>query len=148
VTILAVLSGRLSSPVLRLESEPAMPESDVIAYLLFGRPASELGESSQSGVDHAAIAMAAGMAAAEFQRMFGEELPFDTLDIRPERTGGGQIGVGKYLRRDVFVRYGHSVGDDANDEVQVEWRINDHWSVQNTLGRRTSGVDVVFGIDY
>jgi translocation and assembly module TamB len=148
VTILAVLSGRLSAPVMRLESEPAMPESDVIAYLLFGRPASELGESDQSGVDHAAIAMAAGMAAGELQRMFGEDLPFDTLDVRPERTGGGQIGFGKYLSRDVFVRYGHTVGEESDDEIQIEWRINDRWSVQNTVGRRTSGADIVFGIDY
>jgi autotransporter translocation and assembly factor TamB len=120
----------------------------VISYLVFGRPASELGGSEQKGVDHAAAAMAAGMAAAELQRALGDALPFDTLDINYDQSGAGEVGVGKYIHRDVFVRYGHSLGDEADDEIQIEWRLDEHWSLQNTVSRRDSGGDVVFTIEY
>ncbi len=148
VTILALLTGRLSAPVLRLESEPAMSQQDVISYLVFGRPASELGSAEQSGVDRAAFAMAAGMAASELQRVLGDQLPFDTLDVRYAQGGAGVVGFGKYVNRDVFVRYGRSLGGETDDEFQVEWRLDERWSVQSTVSRRNSGGDVVFTIEY
>jgi autotransporter translocation and assembly factor TamB len=150
VTVVAHLSGRVSSPELKLTSEPAMSESDVISYLVFGRPASELGASEQQGVDQTALSLVAGMAASELREVLGEELPFDTLDIRLEEGGrAGELGVGKYVTRDVFVRYGHRLGEEATNQVQLEWRLDENWSVQSNISDRgDAGADLIFNIDY
>lgn len=149
VTVLALIGGRASNPVIRLGSEPSLPDADVLAYLLFGRPAAELGAGSSQGLQSAAAQAASGLAASQLSQVLQEVLPVDTLDVRIQEGGASQLGVGKYLGERVFVRYGKTLGSDPEDEVSVELRLSDQWSLESEItSSGSAGADLVWSFDY
>lgn len=150
VIVVAYLTGRASAPTLRLESEPPLPQDDVVAYLLFGRPADQLGGSEQGGVNAAAAGLAAGLALAELREIMGDQFPVDTVDLTiGEGDQPSRFEVGKYVGRDLFVRYGQSFGPEPQAEVGLSYRLNENWSVESTTGSEaTAGADVFWSIEW
>jgi translocation and assembly module TamB len=151
ITIVIVLSGRASDPIVTLSSEPTMSEDDVLSYLFFGRSTSQLGSKQPTGnLDRAATALAAGIALQEASRLVEDALPVDTIDVRIEEDGSsGDVGVGKYLTNDLFVRYERGFGTTATDGVRIEMRLNDQWSVETEASSdESAGADLVWSFDY
>jgi autotransporter translocation and assembly factor TamB len=149
VTILAFVTGRVSDPILRLESEPALEEDDVLSYLFLGRPASEAGEGTGS-LDAAAAGLAAGIAVKQLAGLLGESLPIDTLDVRIGEQGiPEEVRVGAYVTPNVFMRYGRTFGSSPVDEVGIELRISDQWSIESEMGSDASaGADLIWSLDF
>jgi autotransporter translocation and assembly factor TamB len=149
VDVLAHLTGHLSNPTLHLSSEPEYEESDVLALLLVGRPADELGERT-GNFDAAATKLAAGIAANELSTMLRDYTPLDTLDVQIGEGGvPEEIGVGKYVWQDVFVRYGRTFGVDSKDKIGIEYRINENWSIESEmLTDQSAGADLVWSLDF
>ncbi|MGH7900098.1 MAG: translocation/assembly module TamB domain-containing protein, partial [Thermodesulfobacteriota bacterium] len=50
VNVIVNISGRVKQPELKLTSEPPMPETDIISYLLFGTPSSQIGAGQRRSV--------------------------------------------------------------------------------------------------
>lgn len=150
IVIVAHVTGRVSDPILRLESEPALPEEEIVSYLFFGRPTDQLGAGEQGSVSTAAAGIAAGMALDELREIFGHQLPVDTIDVRlNEGDEPSRVEVGKYVTKDVFLRYGHTFGSESVEEVGVSYRIDEHWRVESTTSSNaTAGADVYWTIDY
>ncbi len=150
IVVVAYVTGRASEPILRLESEPELPEDEVVSYLFFGRPSSQLGASEQGSVSLAAAGLAAGMALDELRDVFGHDLPIDTIDVRiQEGDEPSRVEVGKYVAKDVFVRYGHTFGSEPVDEVGVSYRINENWRLESTTSSdAAAGADLYWTIDY
>jgi len=150
VTIVAYVTGRVSAPVLRLESEPPLPEPDVVSYLFFGRPADQLGASEQGSTEMAAAGLAAGIALDELRDVLGADLPVDTIDLKIEEGDErSRVEVGKYVTRDIFVRYGQTFGSETEEEIGVSYRIGEHWRLESTTtSGATAGADVFWTIDY
>lgn len=151
ITIVIVLSGRASDPIVTLSSEPTMSEDDVLSYLFFGRSTSKLGSKQPTGsLDRAATALAAGIALQEASRLVEDALPVDTIDVRIEEDGSsGDVGVGKYLTNDLFVRYERGFGTTATDGVRIEMRLSDQWSVETEASSdESAGADLVWSFDY
>lgn len=150
VRIVAYVTGRVSEPVLRLDSEPPMSEDEVASYLFFGRPPNQLGAGEQGDVSLAAAGLAAGMALDELRDVFGHDLPIDTVEIRIEEGDEpSRVEVGKYIARDVFVRFGQSFGSETFQEVGVSYRLGEHWLIESTTSSNaTAGADLYWTIDW
>jgi autotransporter translocation and assembly factor TamB len=150
VTVLLFLTGRASAPILRIGSEPAMSESDALAYLFLGRPADQLQSSQRSGVESAAVALAAGVASAQVGELLAGSLPIDTLDVSMDENGSlSEVKVGKYVTDRIFIRYGRTLGPEPEDEVRMEYRINPNWSVGSDVSTNdNAGADVIWSFDY
>lgn len=149
VTILAFVTGRVSDPNLRLDSEPSLEEDDVLSYLFLGRPAGEAGEGTGS-LDAAAAGLAAGIAVKEIAGLLGESLPIDTLDVRIGEQGiPEEVRVGAYVTPNVFMQYGRTFDSDPVDEVGIELRLSDQWSIESEMGSDASaGADLIWSIDF
>lgn len=150
VTVLIFLSGRASEPSLRIGSEPAMSESDALAYLFLGRPADQLGASERQGMESAATALATGVAAAQVTDLLTAALPIDTLDVKIDENGRpADVKVGKYVADRVFLRYGRTLGPEPEDEVGMEFRLNQNWSVGSEISTdESAGADLIWSLDY
>jgi len=149
IEIIAFLTGRALDPVLRLESEPALPESEVLHYLVFGRPSDgETDANPQLGA--LAGALAGGVALSQVTPMLEDALPIDTLEILlPSDRSEGAIGIGKYVHEDVYIRYGRTLSRDPVDEVSIELRLDDHWSVKSQASSdENAGVDLIWSYDF
>jgi translocation and assembly module TamB len=99
VTAILRLTGSLQKPETRISSEPALPESEALAYLITGRPLSQVSKSESNLLASAALSFGGTQASwiadklgiNEFEVQEGETL-HDTL-----------VSVGQYLTPDFYV---------------------------------------------
>lgn len=148
-TARVVLGGTLDKPTLTLESDPPLPQADVLSVIIFGKPASELSSGESAGLREQALGVAAGYAAAELRQSVAKALGVDTLEF----SGGSslaeaEISAGKYVAQDVFVSLSHKFGE-AVQEVRIQYFLTPRWTIEtstDTLGR--SAVDVFWKLRY
>jgi autotransporter translocation and assembly factor TamB len=144
-TVRVKIGGALSKPTLTLESEPSLDQADVLAVLLFGKPASQLNSGESSGLREQAIGVASSYVASGLRESVSETLGLDTLQFETGSNGAetGSLTLGKYVAPDVFVSLAHRFAKQGVQEIRVEYTVNPHWSVEtsaDTLG--DSGLDV------
>ena len=101
LVVRARIGGTLLAPRLTLESDqrPPLSETELVSYLLFGRPSFELGASSagtrsEQAVLQGAATLLAGRLAGQLEQTLVSDLglPLDYLAIRPGTTAGGLVG--------------------------------------------------------
>jgi autotransporter translocation and assembly factor TamB len=150
IVAIVEVSGRLSSPVIRLRSEPDLPERDVLSYLVFGRPAEEVGAAQEANFDAAAAQLAAGVAEQELHEVLGDAMPIDTIEIEADESGEtSEVGFGKYIGPDLYVRYLHVLGDEPADQVGVEYRLNENFSIGSSVSTTgDTGLDLILRHDF
>jgi translocation and assembly module TamB len=150
VTILAELSGLASDPRITLSSEPPLDKTDILSYLVFGRPSSELANQQSIELGETATNLAATMAAGEISQALRGVLPVDTLEIGMGESGSyPALGVGKYVHEDVYIRYGQTPGVEEGADIQVEWRLTPSWSVESGAKQTgEAGADVIWSREY
>jgi len=150
ITAIIYASGRVSNPVIRLGSEPDRDEADVLSYLIFGRPASELEPSQGGNVNVAAARLAVGVADSELRAILGESMPLDVIELHVSEQGEAEeFEVGKYVTSDLMLRYGRLLGDRPGDKIGIEYRFDAHWSVESSItDTGDAGVDLFWRYDY
>jgi translocation and assembly module TamB len=98
VVVRAVIGGTLLVPRLTLESDqrPPLSETEIVSYLLFGRPSFDLASGagapgSEQAILQGALVGLAGVVSGELEQTLVTDLgiPVDYLAIRP---GGGSVG--------------------------------------------------------
>ena len=113
VTAILSLTGSLQKPQTRISSEPALPESEALAYLITGTPLSQVSKSEGNMLASAALSYGGKQASwiadklgiSEFQVQEGQTLQ-DTL-----------VAAGQYLTPDFYV--GAKVGLFNKQAVMV-----------------------------
>ncbi|MGD0484562.1 MAG: translocation/assembly module TamB domain-containing protein, partial [Gemmatimonadales bacterium] len=142
------LGGTLLEPILTLESDerPPLTETEIVSYLIFGRPSFDLagasgGVRSEQAVLQGAVAGFAGLAASQLEQTLVTDLrlPLDYIAIRPGTVGdvlgttrveaGRQIGERTFLSLNVplcEVRRGISsqlFGATISYRLSAMWRL-------------------------
>lgn len=137
VTAIIAVTGRGDAPSISLESIPEQPSEDVMALVLFGKPAQELGPVETLQIAEA-LASLSGIGPFGGQGVTGrlrQALGLDLLNIDPDlENGGGELTVGKYVTDGVFV----SATQDAqgrNGSVRVEYEVTDNITVETELAQ-------------
>ncbi|MBW9269834.1 MAG: translocation/assembly module TamB domain-containing protein [Candidatus Thiodiazotropha sp. (ex. Lucinisca nassula)] len=127
------VSGTLKSPKLDLFSTPAMSESDVLSYILTGRPPGE--SSGQVGLAAALKASGASDLAAELGRRFGlEEFRLDTGSSLEEAS----FVAGTYLSPRLYVQYINELSS-AESKLRMRYDLTDRWQLEAETGRTQAG---------
>lgn len=108
VTAGVQVSGRVSAPQASVWSNPAMSQSEALAYLTLGRPLPSLNRSELQQVDLAKSALNTGVGLLTAQ--LGARIGLDDAGVSNSRALGGDVlGVGKYLSPRLYVSYGVSL---------------------------------------
>ncbi|MSR22214.1 MAG: translocation/assembly module TamB [Gemmatimonadetes bacterium] len=162
VNITAQVQGTLVNPrvVLSSDAQPAIAESDLISYLIFGRPSYALASAESSVLQRAAgasVTLGVGAVASSLGSVVGREVGFDYFSITQTQNGAAgmestaglsgslaytQIEVGRYLGQDLFltlvVRPLSGLGGVSQTfpGARVEWRFTDSWSVEGFVEDR------------
>jgi hypothetical protein len=142
--ILAVVTGTLQNPRVRLTSDaqPPISESDLASYLFFGMPTWEVAGAG-TGADVRAMAGSAlapsvlGYASSGLQTLVQSAGLLDYVSLTAAEVvpgtrpgfglagllAGTQLEVGRYLGSELFVGYSQRLGTAAYDPaVRIEWR--------------------------
>jgi translocation and assembly module TamB len=156
VDIRLVIGGTLEEMTLALESDaqPPIPESDLLSYLLFGRPSYELTRTSEEsnllqdatrGVPQAFVGYALGSLLVGESFISYVEVSRNPIvpDAEGEyRSGTGpalaatQVEVGWYLAPTVFVSVAQHLVGAVRPTVRLEWRLDERFTLRGVTEPR------------
>lgn len=143
--------GTLRRPELTVFSEPAMSESDALAYLLLGRPLGQASTEEGRQMQQAAVAM--GIVGGDLlAREVGGRLGLDELRVEAgESAAQTALVVGKYLSPRLYLRYVTGIVESSY-LVQLRYQLSRRVQIQTEGGYRGSqsvtGGDIFYTIEY
>lgn len=166
------VTGSLLKPVTRLYSEPAMPDVDVLAYIVLGHPIGSSGEqaglmaqaagalltSSQASVVQDQIKSHLGLSTLEIQGGVGgstSPMGYKPLQVTAPGTipAAAQAGitetmltVGKYLTPQLYISYGRSLFTGSNLFL-LRYDIFRKWQIETQTGNE-SGADLFYKLEF
>jgi translocation and assembly module TamB len=136
--------GTLNQPQTELFSIPSMGQTEILSYLLLGRPIESA--SSEDGAMMTNAALALGLSGGDrIARMLGDQFGLD--EMRIESTDSSQqtsLILGRYLSPKLYVSYGVGLIEAINT-FTVRYQISDKWQLQGESGEH-QGADILYTI--
>lgn len=164
------LTGTPEEPLIKLYSEPTLPDTEILSYVVLGR---SLGESGSQGgkLMEAASLFVSSDNSAGLQEQLKEWVALDTLTvssgkdprpgyrtIEPSLRSNGQsstntaglsqtmLELGKYLTPRLYVSYGKSLFDQSR-QFRARYSIGKRWEVESKISTVASGGDLLYRIE-
>ena len=148
-----IVGGRASDPDISLESDPALPEEDILSHILFGSTKAEL-----TPIQALKLARSAAILSGSFGSGPGiteqvrDAIGVDTIDVDTSTADDGSVGaslsVGKYIAPGVFLKLQQGLSG-ASSRAVVEVEVTDSISVETDVGADSqSRVGVTYELDY
>ncbi len=135
VTAIIAVTGRADEPNITLTANPPSSSNDIMALILFGKPADQLSalESLQAAQALASLGGIGPFGGAGFAGSLRRSTGLDLLnfDLDPEK-GGGSLTVGKYVADGLFVTATQDAQGD-NGSVRVQYEITDSITVETEV---------------
>jgi len=140
--------GTLQEPRLSFFSEPSMPQTQIVSYLLVGKPVDSIRSSDTVAVTSARDTLAmqgGGLLASQIGRRIGlEEVGVESSTDSAGETNQ-QLVLGKFLSPRLFVSYGISLTESINT-LKLRYTISDRWILKTESGENQSA-DIEFTIE-
>jgi translocation and assembly module TamB len=167
------VTGTLQRPITKLYSEPAMPDVDVLAYIILGHPLGSSGQQASLLTQAAGALLTSGQAVV-LQEKIKNQLGLSTLEIQEgvgatsgamgykplQVTAPGAIPaaqqagvtetvltVGKYLTPQLYISYGKSLFTGSN-LFKLRYDIFKHWQIETQTGSGESGADLYYKLEF
>ena len=164
------VAGFLSAPIVKLYSEPSMPDVDILAYVVLGHP---LGSSSEQGsmLATAASSLLSFGQSDSLQEQIKERLGLSVLGVEtvnsssaglmgykevPTTTptgapvkqpiGQSLLTVGKYLTPKLYLSYGRSLVTGGS-LFMLRYDVLRHWQMETQSGSE-SGADIYYKLEF
>ncbi len=140
------VSGTAQAPQVRLYAEPDLPDSEKLAWLVLGRPASGTGAEAAI-LQQAAIALLSGQGGSD-DRSLSSALGLDDISYQSEThnsdgsTTAGSWTLGKRLSQQLYVSYTRSLVG-AMGTIAVLYDVSRYLTLRAQAGD-DNALDVVF----
>jgi len=137
------VTGTPQAPIVTLYSNPSMSDTDILAYIILGRPLSSEIDNNNILLT-AAGAMLSQEQAVTVQEKIRKGLRLDVLNFSSGSgdAGNAVITTGKYLTPDLYVSLGYSLFKNTN-ELNLRYRLTPKWDIESSIGEE-SGVDLLY----
>jgi translocation and assembly module TamB len=164
------VSGTPEKPLIKLYSEPALPDTDILAYVVLGHKLGESGEQAALLMQAAALLGSSGQSQGVQERL-KELVKLDTITVtsskerssvykpiepslRPtsesKKESGGvsqtMLQIGKYLTPKLYVSYGRSLFTESQ-ELRARYTISKKWEVESRVSPEGTGGDLFYRIE-
>ncbi len=145
-TVGAQITGSLRQPKLRLFSTPAMANSSILSYLVFGH-----GPGDNSSNQNALLLQAAAALGASGGNFLTKGVAKD-LGLDVQFTGGSTpqdsaVAIGRYLAPGLYVSYGIGLFDAVN-KFTLRYKLGKHLSVESSSTGSSNSVDLLYTIQH
>jgi translocation and assembly module TamB len=135
------VKGPLRSPLIRVVSNPPVPESEQLAWLVLGHAAETGAQTDYAALQIAASALL-GAASGKNQQSFANMVGLDEIGVASDRSGNQAVTVGKRLSDRIFVSYEQSI-NAALAVLRLEYALTRRISARAETGTR-SGMDLFY----
>jgi len=164
------ITGTPEEPLIKLYSDPTLPDTEIMSYIVLGRT---LGESAgQSAMlMEAASLLTSSDNSPGLQERLKEWAALDTLTvssgkdqrpgykaIEPSMRSSSQnstnsdgvsqtmLELGKFLTPRLYVSYGKSLFDQSQ-QVRARYSISKRWEVESKVSTTATGGDLLYRIE-
>ncbi len=124
------ITGTAKNPQATVYSNPSMPQADALAYLVTGKPLSQVGSGQGSLVTSAAQSL--GSAAGNLlAKSIGSQLGIADIGVSNSEALGGSSAftVGKYLSPRLYLSYGVGLFEPGQ-VITLRYRLSHRWNFQ------------------
>jgi translocation and assembly module TamB len=140
VTVGLNVRGTLQQPRLSFFSDPTMPQTQIVTYLLTGKA-----PDSVSGTDTATMTSArdtltmqgGGLLASQIGRRLGLEEVGVESSLGSDGNANTALVLGKFLSPRLFISYGISLTESINT-LKLRYTISDKWVFKTEAGENQS----------
>jgi autotransporter translocation and assembly factor TamB len=147
------VSGTPRVPVVKLTSEPAMSDSDRLAYIILGRASARNAGEADLLMTAGGLLLSQGESVVLRDRL-KRQLGIDVLGFEAgsatgtgqEEISGSMLTIGKYLSPSLYVSIGQSLFANTQ-EFRLRYSLGTHWELESTTGEE-SGVDLFYKIEF
>ncbi len=142
-----IIVGTVKRPIIRLYSEPAMPDSDIMGYMVLGQPLS--GDQGQiNAVMSAAGLLLSSSQSAVLNQQILSKFGIDSIGVEQDKSDitKSLVTVGKYLTPKLLISYGRSLFSDTT-YLKARYTFSERWEVETWTGTE-SGLDVYYKINF
>ncbi|MFP4607914.1 MAG: translocation/assembly module TamB domain-containing protein, partial [Thiohalospira sp.] len=139
------VGGRLQDPSLRLFSDPPMEDSEILSWVVLGRPLESA--SGEEGASLAAAATALQLAGGgRLANELGDRFGIDEVGIASGTTAdSAALVLGTWLSPRLYVRYAIGLTEDINT-LRTRYLLDEQWTLEAETGA-ASGIDLLWSID-
>jgi len=139
------LEGRASDLAVTFSSEPALPEDEVLARIIFGRSLSDLSPAQIVRLASIAGELTGGNAPSLVDGI-REQTGLDDVEIVTDDGGGAAVRAGRYINDNIYL--GVEAGENGG-EATVNLDINENIKLRGSVGSGgESEIGVFFERDY
>ncbi len=134
------VTGTLQSPVVTLVSSPAMDQSEILSWLLYGRAAG-VTDGASTALLAGSINQLLGKEEEEsfMQQMLGR-MGLTGLGVEADLTSG--LRVSRQLSPRLFVKYQVDVWEQTNRLI-LRYLLSEHWALEGISGDE-GGADILY----
>jgi translocation and assembly module TamB len=136
--------GVLRAPRLQFYSSTSMSQTQIVSYLLIGKPLDELQTGEATTVRSASSTLAlqgGGYLASQLGRRIGLE----QVGVETDANNQSALVLGKFLSPRLFVSYGISLTEAINT-VKLRYTLSDRWTIKTEAGEAKSA-DIEFKVE-
>lgn len=149
VTTGVQVRGTVQRPVVTLYSDPAMPDTEKLSWLVLGHGLDSAGQQEFVLLQVAAGALLSQAESVNFQTKLAEALKIDSFDVRAgngEDLGTAIVSVGKRLSSRATLSYEQSL-DGLNQVVKVLYQLTPRVRLEAQAGEQSS-FDAFYTLEY
>jgi hypothetical protein len=143
------LGGTLEKPELTLTSDPDLPEGDIVAMIVFGKPLDSLNEGQGDMLKERTSDIVVQMGAAKLQQSLAGQGGIDVVSVRSARGEGDQgsaLVVGKYITPDLLVSYEQALKEKSTSYIVMEYMLTRYIKLE-TLYSNQSKTGLGLGVE-
>ena len=147
ITAGAQIRGTLNNPKMTLFSDPKMPDSSILSYLVLGRAPQNGGAGGESALLFKA-AGAMGLGGGALTKSLGDTFGLDALELGSSGDGGSgtSLMLGKYLTPDLYVGYGVGLLNAVNT-FNVKYRLCQRLMFESNSSAVGTGADLIYTVE-
>ena len=132
----AVVRGIADEPTLVLRSRPELEHADILAVLLFGKPAGALDQGEKLDLEKQALAITSGYAATKIGESVSQALGLERLGAGLKLSNldiaGGTVGFGFSLPKGLQVSVAHDLTKKGERKVSLEYQLSPNWQIDTS----------------
>jgi len=140
-----MITGQAQSPTIKLFSEPAMEDADILSYIVLGVPLKQASQKDGAALSQAAASI--GLLGAEkLVKRYAKYFGIDEVKVQSNTTTQeASLVLGKYLSPNLYMSYAIGVGQAINT-FQLQYKLSEHWVLKTESGI-SKAADILFTIE-
>lgn len=146
ITTRIIIDGEAQDPDISFQSDPDMPEEEVLSHLLFGRGLDTISALQAAQLANA-IAVLAGRGGEGIVGRLRAATGLDDLDLATDDQGNVSVRAGKYLSRNLYTDV--QVGADGTTRLNLNLDLSDTLTARGSVNSEgDSTVGIYYERDY